>query len=1182
MARRRPSLQGLDPNDVDNPELEEILCAMNSMDPFVAHDENDEDRDSSHGSDGQQRRVHSDVEEIFLPSENSQPILDLDTFKNVNITMIGATAEPILSLKAFRELPEAFNIHLQHMCNITEPVSSQKYAWPELIKGRNVTIIGPPRTGKSTAYTIPLLASLIKARQLANGNERQNYLLIICPDRAVVDKTFAMIDNYTPLEYKTTKRDRGIRLLRLIRSDGNSEFAKEVKKRLKSGDYDVIIGTPCPVLTALESGRLDLSRCLRLVMEDADISLLLHMDQIKKIFLGYVKATDIKLKETRKFAKKHGVKGIDDGLVQTLSSVKLVIIGEKFSKEIQSLHESSLPIKRSVMIITDCLETAIYGKVEFRTFFTETAKEQVKSLIEAFNFASSVVDDKIIVCCKNRDEMKFVEMALKGVASRVVLAPTEFFDYNNLRNKLLEKGPCFNGLPNVLIVDDDNIYTLLSHAGINDAKCLIHFSLTDVKGVFSKRFNLMSRVIKEQKVSKLSILLLNSGHGQQAHELVDLMERLNEAGLNVKVDPKLIALRDKNPRGLCTNLASIGFCPLKKYFCFTDHFVSNSDCSKVHQLPIDVPTKGQIKFVVRAVLSVTEMYINIESHREAITPSAEWKSVGLSGERLQSLLDTLDGNPSTTKPINVGDIFAAWDVKYQAVQRVRILSFDHADCDAAYEKRTRKYWWSFHLDSGRLTSIEEAYLIDLPEPLKEIPPLAVKAYIVGLKPTENAIAWSPEDNSLVRELLESKPDILHMTAGIYCSASGCLWLDGVRIHRKLSQLGSETASRYIDHFIHTNNVAVKTEKVVIPGVPINDTSDLKILDAMDFQKKKTQWAFLPDGEVVEVYFSCCKNIDNVYVRLEKNQKLLMDLEKDIRNSNLKPLHSLWEGLLCVYQHDETSFNRAKILKVTKDRVHILCVDHGDEFTTEVANLFLLDPVFLTRLPLQIIHCQLDGVIGNVDREDIYDITWNNDNTYKILLCRRLGAVDLNGKRVGDEKTYIVSLHVQTSEESEHFTYTSLSRLLVDKGFAVKAEPSKEIEDTMTVKKEIFVKEEEETLCGDEVVVEELTPDERIARDNFLSVLNGRMEDVISSLSPTVSSTGIVSRKGGSHVIDNDDQDDDNNESSSNLNIDLSSFPQPSLDEVAPVDPDDEVDDKAEESDDDLDLENQRLNPLDGF
>ncbi len=1185
MARRGPSLQDLDPNNVDNLDLEEILCAINSMDPFIAHDEKDEDRDSSDGYDGQRRHLHSNVEETFLPSENSQPILDLDTFKNVNITMIArglVTAEPILSLKAFRGLPEAFNIHLQHMCNITEAVSGQKYAWPELIRGMHVTVIGPPRTGKSTAYAIPLLASLIRARPLANGNERQNYLLIICPDQAVVDKTFAMFDNYTPLEYKTTKRDRGIRLLRLIHSNESSKFAKEVNKRLKSEDYDVIIGTPCPILTVLESGGLDLSRCLRLVMEDADKSLLLHMDQVKKIFLDYIKATEIRLRNIRKLAKKVGIEGPDDILDQTLCSIRLVIICEKFTKEIQSLHESSIPIKKSVIIITDCLEAAIYGKVEFRTFFTETSKEQVESLVEAFNFASSVVDDKIIVCCKNRDEMKFAQIALKGVASKVVLAPSQFFEYNNLRNKWLEKGPYFNGLPNVLIVDDDNVYTLLAHAGINDAKCLIHFSLTDVKGVFCKRFNLMSRVIKEQEISKLSILLLNSRHGQQAHELVDLMERLNETGLNVKVDSKLIALRDKNPRGLCTNLASIGFCPLKKYFCFADHFVS--DCSNVHQLPFHVPTKGQIKFVVRAVLSVTEMYINIESHREAIT-SAEWKAVGLSGERLQSLLDALDGNPSTTKTINVGDIFVARDVKYQAMQRVKIFSFDHADCNAVHKKRTRKYWWTFHLDSGRLTSIEEALLIDLPEPLKKIPPLAVKAYIVGLKPTENAIAWSPEDNSLVRELLESKPDILHMTAGIYCSASGCLWLDGVRIHRKLPQLGSETTSRYIDHFIHTNNVAVRAEKVVIPGVSINDTSDLKILDAMDFQKKKTQWAFLPNGEVVDVYLSYCKNIDNFYVRLVKNQKLLVNLEKDIRNSNLKPLHSPWEGLLCVYQHDETSFNRTKILKVTKDRkVHILCVDHGDEFTTEVANLFVLDPVFLTRLPLQIIHCRLDGVIGNVDREDIYDITWNNDNTYKTLLCRRLGTVDLNGKQVKDEKTYIVSLHVQTSEESEHFTYTSLSKLLVDKGFAIKAEPFMEIQDTMTVKKEIFVKEEEETLIGDDVVVEELTAEERIARDNFLSVLNRRMEDVISSLSPTESSTGIVSRKGGSHVIDTDkdDQGDDDNESDSSLNINLSSFPQPSLDEAVPVDPEDEVDDKAEESDDDLDLENQRLNPLDEF
>ena len=51
---------------------------------------------------------------------------------------------------------------LQELCNrgFRVPTNAQKYGWPYIHSGEDVTLISPPRTGKTLAYLLPVLTKI--------------------------------------------------------------------------------------------------------------------------------------------------------------------------------------------------------------------------------------------------------------------------------------------------------------------------------------------------------------------------------------------------------------------------------------------------------------------------------------------------------------------------------------------------------------------------------------------------------------------------------------------------------------------------------------------------------------------------------------------------------------------------------------------------------------------------------------------------------------------------------------------------------------------------------------------------------------------------------------------------------------------------------------------------------------
>jgi hypothetical protein len=457
---------------------------------------------------------------------------------------------------------------------------------------------------------------------------------------------------------------------------------------------------------------------------------------MKELFKKYCEAANMRMNEmgeivsSRKQRKESRPK-------QALGMMRTIVVAEKLTKIVQQYHNMQ---HKPVLILGDFFECAVYADVEFKEYFSDTIEGHADNLAEAVKLAHSF-SDQIVICCGDKIEATGVVYALQrgmnGSKSDIVVfdETVAVHQYEPLKSRWKH-----NSSKRVLVVTDKKLPTLLTHVGIKDVDCVIHYSIPDVKGIFSTRFNLMSDLFIRRDRTKLSILLLRPQDGIQAHELVDLYERLGERNKGVIVPPQLLSLRNNNPRGLCRRFAATGTCPLKKCFCFQDHFIEEPI---VHSLPSFVPSSGQLKFIVphcTSFKSPSEFFIRLKAYRKNI--DSDWRKV-VTIEDFQGDLNRLRSKASTSKEINVGDMFAVIDG--EDVKRVIIKEFIGEAKLQHYEDEKRRLFTAFQVDYGKTSQVERSTLIELSKKLKSYPPLAIKAYLTGVKPTGNKIDWTDSD-----------------------------------------------------------------------------------------------------------------------------------------------------------------------------------------------------------------------------------------------------------------------------------------------------------------------------------------------------------------------------------------------------------------------------------------------------
>ncbi|RAP31456.1 ATP-dependent RNA helicase RhlE [Candidatus Marinamargulisbacteria bacterium SCGC AG-343-D04] len=171
-----------------------------------------------------------------------------------------------MSFKELNLLPELLqSIEKQ---GYTEPTPIQAKAIPHVLKGKDVLAGAQTGTGKTAAFTLPLLHRLTSQKRSKSHLPRA---LILTPTRELAAQVGKSVDTY----------GKGLSLRSAIVFGGVG--INPQKKRLRQG-VEIVIGTPGRLLDLCKQNSLDLSRIEVLILDEADRMLDMgFINDIKKI-----------------------------------------------------------------------------------------------------------------------------------------------------------------------------------------------------------------------------------------------------------------------------------------------------------------------------------------------------------------------------------------------------------------------------------------------------------------------------------------------------------------------------------------------------------------------------------------------------------------------------------------------------------------------------------------------------------------------------------------------------------------------------------------------------------------------------------------------------------------------------------------------------------------------------------
>jgi ATP-dependent RNA helicase RhlE len=139
----------------------------------------------------------------------------------------------------------------------TEPTPIQAAAIPEILTGRDVIGIAQTGTGKTAAFTLPILSLMLKAKDGAAGRRAGVRTLILAPTRELVvqiEENLRAYAKHAPLAVALVYGGVGER---------------PQIKALRAGT-EVIVATPGRLIDLMGQGHADFTRLEHLVLDEAD------------------------------------------------------------------------------------------------------------------------------------------------------------------------------------------------------------------------------------------------------------------------------------------------------------------------------------------------------------------------------------------------------------------------------------------------------------------------------------------------------------------------------------------------------------------------------------------------------------------------------------------------------------------------------------------------------------------------------------------------------------------------------------------------------------------------------------------------------------------------------------------------------------------------------------------------
>ncbi|MFZ5523899.1 MAG: DEAD/DEAH box helicase [Pseudomonadota bacterium] len=136
----------------------------------------------------------------------------------------------------------------------TEPTPIQAQAIPEIMAGRDLMASSQTGSGKTAAFTLPVLNRLATPSTMPGKGPR---VLVLTPTRELAQQVCDA----------ATKYGKNMRF-KIISILGGMPYP--VQNRMLSGHVDILVATPGRLIDHLERGRIDFSRLEVLILDEAD------------------------------------------------------------------------------------------------------------------------------------------------------------------------------------------------------------------------------------------------------------------------------------------------------------------------------------------------------------------------------------------------------------------------------------------------------------------------------------------------------------------------------------------------------------------------------------------------------------------------------------------------------------------------------------------------------------------------------------------------------------------------------------------------------------------------------------------------------------------------------------------------------------------------------------------------
>ncbi|KAK7208871.1 hypothetical protein V2G26_016049 [Clonostachys chloroleuca] len=150
-----------------------------------------------------------------------------------------------------------------------KPTLVQRKAIPLALSGQDVLCKAKTGSGKTAAYVLPLLASILKKKQTTTAASTS--ALVLVPTRELADQVFKAIEQFASF---CAKDIQAVKL--------TDKLTDAVQRSLLSNSPDIVISTPARAWHNVNSSALSLENLICLVLDEADLMLSYGYDEDMK------------------------------------------------------------------------------------------------------------------------------------------------------------------------------------------------------------------------------------------------------------------------------------------------------------------------------------------------------------------------------------------------------------------------------------------------------------------------------------------------------------------------------------------------------------------------------------------------------------------------------------------------------------------------------------------------------------------------------------------------------------------------------------------------------------------------------------------------------------------------------------------------------------------------------------